>query len=94
MAKVIHSVTFHPSGRGKAQCAPDPAYPHGQEICLEANVSPKCVVALPYPAPECGVFFIKCTACKMTVVVTAAGRPDDPISVEIPCDFSQEGETQ
>lgn len=27
-----HSIEFQPSGRGKAQCPPDPAYPNGKAI--------------------------------------------------------------
>jgi hypothetical protein len=46
---------------------------------------PACLVKLPYPARECGMWIIKCDLCKVTVAVTAAGRPDDPKSVRILC---------
>ncbi len=78
-----HAVTFHKSGRGKAQCPSNPAYPNGKKI--DVGILPNCEVALPYPAPECGEFVVKCKACKASVIVTAAGRPDDPISVTVPC---------
>jgi len=80
-----HQVNFIPSGRGKAQCAPDPNYPNGKAVRAPEGVFPVCKVTLPYPAPECGFFAVACTVCKTGVVITAAGRPDDPVSVEIPC---------
>lgn len=77
-------VTFHPSGRGKAQCAPDPAFPRGKAVKVP-GAGPKCRATLPYPAPECGHFLIACQDCGHKIAVTAAGRPDDPISAEWPC---------
>lgn len=77
------SVEFVPSGRGKAQCAPNPGYPDGIDIKIKDR--PVCVVALPYPAPECGHHMLRCVRCGVAVAVTAAGRADDPKSVEIPC---------
>ncbi len=44
-----------------------------------------CTIALPYPAPECGMWIIRCDRCPMSIAVTAAGRPDDPISVTVEC---------
>lgn len=44
-----------------------------------------CSVDLPYPAPECGVWIVRCAACGMSVAITAAGRSDDPRSAHIPC---------
>jgi hypothetical protein len=78
-----HTVTFHKSGRGKAQSPADPAYPNGMKI--DTGVRPSCEVKLDYPAPECGQFLIVCNECKSNAVVTAAGRRDDPISVTVPC---------
>lgn len=80
-----HSIEFVASGRGKAQCAPDPAYPHGKPIDMAGN-RPSCEVTLPYPAPECGRFEVKCQTCGLTVLITAAGRPDDPTTIRIPCE--------
>jgi hypothetical protein len=77
-------VEFEPSGRGKARCARNPDYPG----CCHIDVTegrPGCSVNLPYPAPECGEWIVLCAACGMCVGVTAAGRPDDPRSVHIPC---------
>lgn len=80
-----HEITFQPSGRGKAQCSADPAYPHGVEIDAAKPGEKACCVELPYPAPECGVFLVSCRDCLMNVAITAAGRADDPINVRIPC---------
>lgn len=76
---------FVPSGRGKAQCPPDPAYPDGVSVNATRPGEEGCVTELPYPAPECGHWRICCATCGMTVVVTAAGRPDDPRELTIPC---------
>jgi len=80
------TVRFVASGRGKAQCAPDPAYPHGIEVKLPSNVQ-TCTARLPYPAPECGHFLVKCLICASSLALTAAGRPDDPVSVTVPCNI-------
>ena len=80
-----HVVTFHPSGRGKAQCAPNPAYPDGCHIKIAADDVASCLVDLPYPAPECGHFLVECDTCGLSVAVTSVGRPDDPRSIAIPC---------
>ena len=78
------SCEFKPSGRGKARCAPNPEHPDGVDINL-ANGIASCSLDLPYPAPECGIWIVKCDACKQSIGVTAAGRIDDPKSIEIPC---------
>ena len=83
------SVTFQPSGRGKAQCDPDPDFPEGKHVILSAAGVPTCEVDLPYPAPECGLLIVKCALCNLQVALTAAGRPDDPRSVRVPCLISQ-----
>ena len=78
-------VKFEPSGRGKARCAPNPAYPNGIAITIPHDGEFSCKANLPYPAPECGHFLVTCLVCKLSVAVTAAGRPDDPISIALPC---------
>lgn len=68
----------------KAQCPPNPDFPNGKDIDItEGQLG--CSVALPYPAECCGMFMVVCTACGLRVGVTAAGRPDDPKSVKVPC---------
>ena len=80
-----HKVTFVPSGRGKARCPADPAYPHGIALDISEGVIMCCKVELPYPAPECGHFQVVCDDCGFSLAITAAGRPDDPVSILLPC---------
>ena len=80
-----HSVEWRPSGRGKARCAADPAYPDGVAVDVSGGATTTCRVDVPYPAPACGAWLIHCPACRFTVLVTAAGRDDDPRSVLLPC---------
>lgn len=77
-------IYFKKSGRGKAQCQPDPKYPNGRELDVSFGRT-SCVVDLPYPAKECGAYVVTCSACKLCIAVTAAGRPDDPTKVTVPC---------
>lgn len=79
-----HTIEFKPSGRGKAQCAPDPLYPNGKDVDGSGGEK-HCLVELPYPAPECGVLVVRCKACGMSVGCTAAGRADDPRNLKMPC---------
>jgi hypothetical protein len=78
-------INFVPSGRGKARCAPDPAYPKGIAVALPEGVVESCFVELPYPAPECGAHVVICKTCHSSAIVTAAGRADDPVSFFMPC---------
>lgn len=41
--------------------------------------------ALPYPARRCGQYVVKCDVCDQIIVVTTAGRPDDPRSLKMAC---------
>lgn len=85
METAAHTIEFKASGRGKARCAPNPAYPDGKELDITEGLQ-GCLVDLPYPAPECGLWLVKCHACERGIIaVTAAGRPDDPKNVKIPC---------
>lgn len=80
-----HEITFQRSGRGKAQCPPNPDYPNGIALDAFTADAPSCTVSLPYPAPECGMWIVYCRQCSMSMAITAAGRPDDPISVKMNC---------
>lgn len=75
---------FKPSGRGKAQCAPNPAYPNGIDIDISEGKD-ACLAELPYPAPECGAWIVSCPKCGTVNACTAAGRPDDPRTFTMPC---------
>jgi hypothetical protein len=71
--------------RGPPKCAPDPAYPAGVGLQGAAPGVPSCRADLPYPAPERLVWQVRCRRCGYAVAITAAGRPDDPRSVTVPC---------
>jgi hypothetical protein len=80
----IH-IEFKPTGRGAAQCEADPNHPDGIEIDMSKPHKPSCLVVLPYPAPECGLWMIRCGVCAKSLIVTAAGRRDDATSVRMAC---------
>jgi hypothetical protein len=74
---------FFGNGR-RPECSPNPNYPMG--ITFDASLgAPGCSVALTYPAPECGMWYVHCARCGSNAVVTAASRPDDPHTVKLPC---------
>lgn len=78
-------IEFISTGRGKAQCAPDPKFPNGTPLDVSIKGQPCCTVNLPYPAPECGVYRVECSLCELVMMITAAGRPDDPTTVTVSC---------
>lgn len=81
------TITWHDRGRAP-QHPPNPAYPEGVDLDVTGGLGPlrrTCTVALPYPAPRCGLYVITCRRCTLRVAVTTAGRPDDPRSVRLPC---------
>jgi hypothetical protein len=80
------TVEFVRSGRGAAQCPPNPEYPNG--IHVNAGETRRfCMMELPYPAPECGMWRIECGECGLIVMLTAVGRADDPVTVRMPCNL-------
>jgi hypothetical protein len=77
-------VAWDDHGR-EPQCPPNPLLPDGLDVDVSEGAKKTCAVALPYPAPRCGVWVICCDECGLSVGVTAAGRPDDPRSVKVAC---------
>ena len=71
------------SAHRKAKVASNPDYPDGKDCVIPGE--PSCTTPIPYPAPECGQWILSCDECGITVAVTAAGRPDDPRSLTVPC---------
>lgn len=67
------------------QCEPDPSYPNGRDIDAANGAKYTCSTKLPYPAKRCGVFIAECKRCGYGIVLTTAGRPDDPRSVTVAC---------
>jgi hypothetical protein len=82
------TIEWHDAGF-EPQCAPDPAYPDGIDLDMTtAGDVAICGTALPYPAPRCGYYALRCNTCGLTVGITTAGRPDDPRSVTVACQLS------
>ena len=76
-------VKFLDRGRSP-QCQPNPMYPEG--IHLPDIPGEKCCRAtVPYPAPRCGLWLVRCKTCGATMAATCAGRQDDPRSVPVAC---------
>ena len=82
--------------RREPQCPPDPRYPTGIDVdaVAWAGMDPatqSCRTELPYPAKRCGHYEVTCSLCDMRVIVTTAGRPDDPKSIRLPCKLNTVG---
>ena len=77
-------VNWIDSGR-EPQFPPNPLNPEGISLDGAIGSLPACETELPYPARRCGRFEIECKSCGVFIVVTTAGRPDDPKSVKINC---------
>lgn len=72
-------------GKREPREAPDPSYPDGIRLDVSQGAPLACVADLPYPAPRCGMYAIKCRDCGANALVTTAGRPDDPCSIKLAC---------
>jgi hypothetical protein len=76
-------------GGREPQCQPDPNFPNGIDIDRRSNrAAPSCKADLPYPAVRCGYYLIECSKCGLRVMVTTAGRRDDPRSILMTCKLS------
>ena len=78
------TVEFLDSGR-EPQCPPNPAFPAGIDLNMTQGRLPSCHLKLPYPASRCGLYVVVCTECDLKVVLTVAGRSDDPRSLRVAC---------
>jgi hypothetical protein len=67
---------------------PDPNFPDGIDLNMAMGRSPSCKVTLPYPAPRCGYYYVECKTCGENVLLSTAGRRDDPRSVTLACDLT------
>lgn len=63
----------------------NPYFPHGIDLDFAGDKPPSCIVQLPYPAKRCGQYAIECRDCGLRVLVSTAGRADDPRSVRLAC---------
>ena len=83
---MLQSMQVHWIDRGREpQCPPNPLYPDGIDVDCSGGAIATCTVDLPYPARRCGEYLINCETCGQTIVVTTAGRRDDPRTVKIAC---------
>jgi hypothetical protein len=64
---------------------PNPLYPDGIDLDISAGKQKTCSTPLPYPARRCGHYLVICEMCGLRVIVTTAGRPDDPRSLKLAC---------
>lgn len=69
----------------EAKGSPNPAYPDGIDVDCSGGAEATCTQPLPYPAKRCGQYLVVCESCGKTIVITTAGRPDDPRSVKVAC---------
>jgi hypothetical protein len=67
------------------QARPNPAYPNGKDMDAAGAAEQSCTTPLPYPAKRIGIYVVRCLRCGYAVLVTTAGRPDDPRSIKLPC---------
>lgn len=86
----VMRVTWHDLGR-EPQNPPNPAYPKGIDVDCSAGAQATCTERLPYPAKRCGQYLVVCETCRQRIVVTTAGRADDPRSVKIACRVARMG---
>lgn len=82
--KIKHEVEWI-DGNRLAEFPADPDCPNGIHVDLSGRAHKSCKVNLPYPARRCGYYSVRCPMCHMSVLVTTAGRADDPRSVRIAC---------
>ena len=63
---------------------PDPNYPDG--IAIDMSDGRKgCSTNLPYPAKRIGYYLVECDTCGKNIMITTAGRADDPRHIKIAC---------
>lgn len=67
------------------ECEPDPDFPYGKFLDNADGRSPACETKLDCPTPRCGYYLVTCEKCGYNIVITTAGRPDDPNGVRVPC---------
>lgn len=70
------------------QCPSDARYPTGIDIKFvppDRADGPTCTRPLPYPAKRIGYYVVHCRTCDQRIIITTAGRPDDPRSLQLAC---------
>lgn len=90
MSDDIFTVTWVDGGL-EPQCRPNPNFPQGIDVFATRGSTRNCRVSLPYPARRIGHYEIACRRCGTRVLITTAGRADDPRSVTVPCKTGRPG---
>jgi len=72
-------------GHREPTVEPNPEFPNGIDLMAGDETKPRCRVELSYPAERCGYWKVECRICGQRVMVTTAGRPDDPRSATFNC---------
>ena len=72
-------------GRRNPKVKPNPDYPNGIDLDMSKGKDPTCFIELPYPAKRIGHYIVSCEDCGLQILITTAGRPDDPRSVKLAC---------
>lgn len=67
------------------QCEPGDDFPYGKFLDQAQGQFPTCETKLGCPAPRCGYWLVTCDKCGYNVVITTAGRVDDPNGIRVPC---------
>jgi hypothetical protein len=68
--------------------ASDPSHPDG--VHIDSGRRPACRVELPYMTQtNIGLWLVQCDKCRTNMMITMASRPDDPVSVMLPCKINQ-----
>ena len=80
-------------GHREPKMRPCPRFPNGIDMDLSMGARKTCATTVPYPAKRVGYYVITCELCDQRIVVTTAGRPDDPRSVKIACKPIPKSET-
>lgn len=82
-------VSWRSRGAGPARSPADPNYPDGMDCSVSRGAVNSCVCVLPYPASGVGTHLVACKICGFRTALTAAGRRDDPRSIELPCQLTR-----
>ena len=69
----------------KPKAKPNPEYPNGIDLDCAHNSERSCTASLPYPAAGLGHYNVVCVTCGIRLLVTTAGRSDDPKSIKVAC---------
>jgi hypothetical protein len=62
----------------------DSMYPDGIDVDASRGRA-FCSITLDHPTAECGLWIVTCDVCNQRILLTTAGRLDDPRSLKMAC---------